>query len=355
MVLWRHRPTRWARDVTAGEPWSRLPNQVTDLSADVSGLVNRHVYEFKLQPVKGWQEAEEDIRSNVVLLSPIPAPPHGPQTLSAAADDYAANLVWSSVRGASGYFIWRRNASAGTAWSRLADPVGGNSTRVTGLVAGDRYEFKVQATNDGADGGYSPVVSAVATGPIPLAVKDLTVRAIGYETAELNWTNARHATSYRITFRNVSKSGAWQILTTRTPITSGPRRVQGLLPGDRYAFRVQSWNMHVRGGRARPVTLRVPLLPAVTGVTATTARRNVVAVTGRGVPAATSYRVYVAERSCSSVPIADQFRLFRSGLDRSATALRTEAASIWLKLVAVRSEVEGKVVRSSLDCAKPLL
>jgi lysophospholipase L1-like esterase len=63
----------WVRDVTTGQPWSRLPNAVAGESWTAGGLVAGHVFEFRLQSVKGSVSAE-DLYSNVVTVTLPPAP-----------------------------------------------------------------------------------------------------------------------------------------------------------------------------------------------------------------------------------------------------------------------------------------
>lgn len=65
----------WLRDVTAGQPWSSLPDPVPGASWVVDGLTNLHTYELMLQPVKGHWPAEPDVRSNVVSVTPAPGLP----------------------------------------------------------------------------------------------------------------------------------------------------------------------------------------------------------------------------------------------------------------------------------------
>ncbi len=59
----------WVRDTTTGQPWTRLPDPVRGSSWTAGGLVDGHVFEFRLQAEKGTVAAE-DLYSNVVTVTP---------------------------------------------------------------------------------------------------------------------------------------------------------------------------------------------------------------------------------------------------------------------------------------------
>lgn len=94
---------------------------------------------------------------------PLPAVPIGPQTvptLQLVALDRAATLSWSSAPGATGYYIWMRNASTGESSARLPFPVKSPWTAMQ-LSNGTSYEFRVQPTKWDAAGVLSAPVSVV--------------------------------------------------------------------------------------------------------------------------------------------------------------------------------------------------
>ena len=45
---------------------------MTGTSSVITGLVNGHDYAVRLQPVRGWWPAEDDVRSNLVVVRPRP-------------------------------------------------------------------------------------------------------------------------------------------------------------------------------------------------------------------------------------------------------------------------------------------
>jgi hypothetical protein len=97
------------------------------------------------------------------VARPLPAVPIGPQTapsLQLTALDRAATLSWTTAPGATGYYIWMRNATLGESSSRLPFPVKSPWT-ATELTNGTSYEFRVQPTKWDAAGVLSVPVSVV--------------------------------------------------------------------------------------------------------------------------------------------------------------------------------------------------
>jgi hypothetical protein len=94
---------------------------------------------------------------------PLPAVPIGPQTiptLQVVALDRAATLSWTTAPGATGYYIWMRNATQGESSARLPFAVKSPWT-ATQLSNGTSYEFRVQPTKWDAAGVLSVPVSVI--------------------------------------------------------------------------------------------------------------------------------------------------------------------------------------------------
>lgn len=155
----------WIRDVTTGDPWKRLPFPVAGTSWPAKGLENRHTYWFRLQPEKGrW--ASRDIRSNIVTVTPEPAMPGPVRSVTAVPTGSGAALSWTPADRASGYYVWKRDATAEGEWSRLPGPLATTSFTAEGLAVGSTYEFSVQPTNNGVDGPRSDSVAVLAAAPV---------------------------------------------------------------------------------------------------------------------------------------------------------------------------------------------
>ncbi|HQR27254.1 MAG TPA: GDSL-type esterase/lipase family protein [Nocardioides sp.] len=95
----------WQRDVTAGQSWSAPGPALAGTETVVTGLRNGHTYRFKLQPVKGYHAAADDVRSNVVTLTPQAPPPGGVDGLSVRSRWHALGLQWAATPGATRYLV----------------------------------------------------------------------------------------------------------------------------------------------------------------------------------------------------------------------------------------------------------
>lgn len=132
----------WLRDRTLGEPWRRLPVPVTGSSWSTGWLSNGHLYDFRLQPVKGDDEPEGRVFSNVQTLTPRAA---APTSLRAVAGRRCARLSWARVGGASDYRVRLQRATGWALVARTARP----RAVVQDLPAARSWRFAVTATRDG--------------------------------------------------------------------------------------------------------------------------------------------------------------------------------------------------------------
>lgn len=332
----------WWRDVTAGGAWTRTPDPVDGRAWYVDQLVNWHTYEFVLQPVKGSWPAEQDIRSNVARVTPVPRAPGVVEGVVVEPHDYGVSLSWSPAEEATGYRVWSRNVAADGGWETDDQVLATTAADVPALVAGDEYAFRVQATNDGTWGDPSADVTATPTGPVPLAPSELRVAIAADGEAGVSWGAVSNATEYHLFRRDVTIGGRWTRVETELPITAREFRVPGLRTHHRYAFAVQPWNMHVAGAASGPVSARVPRPGLVRLRRAWSPRRDVVRVTSAPVTGADHYRVLtVPRRSCGPRPALDRYELRPARYRMPRARLSVRAPALWVRVVAVRDGVWG--------------
>src|SRR5450631_2094652 len=94
---------------------------------------------------------------------PYPAVPLGPQTspvLSAQPGPGQAQLTWTTAPGATGYFVYIKNMTAGeTSFTRLPYALPGSSWTAAGLVSGYTYQIYLGTTKGLTQGVFSNTVS----------------------------------------------------------------------------------------------------------------------------------------------------------------------------------------------------
>lgn len=231
----------WQRDLTAREPWIRLPVAQASGSWTASGLVNGHVYAYRLQAAKGVIVAAD--YSAEVRARPSPPVPGAITRLRVRSRDHGLRLSWDAAGGATSYrVVW---SGAGRTRSRS---VTGSPLVLRGLRAGTPYDVQVAARNLNPVPGPVARAVGVPAGPRPGAPAQVRAEVHG-DRVRLSWARVRHATRYVVAVRD---EGAWRSVSRvhRTVAT-----LRGLGPG-RQRLRVRAEHQAV-GGPWSSVWVRV--------------------------------------------------------------------------------------------------
>ncbi|WP_106317958.1 fibronectin type III domain-containing protein [Actinoplanes italicus] len=201
---------------------------------------------------------------------PLPVVPIGPQqppvATVAATGEGTADLAWTPSLGATQYWIWVKDTTVNTEWTRLPIPLtqDHNPWHMSQLQAGMTYQYKVQAAKGDDAGAFSDVVTLQMTGTTPSAPSGLTATA-GNGQAVLAWNAAAHATGYKVLVRNVT-AGEADFTELPYPVP-GPRWTAELLQnGATYEFKLRSVNGALTGGTSAAVTV-TPTGPTPAGPT----------------------------------------------------------------------------------------
>lgn len=267
----------WVRDLTAGADWAAV-TEVAGTQAVLGGLVNDHVHEVRLQSRKGTAVSPR-YSAPVQVVPRAPAPPPSPQPdvpppptpqpddptpsptappatasprptpdarpaapavprgVRVVAGDRRLDVRWDAVRGAGAYDVtWRESGRASTTHTtRTSRPW----TRLTGLVAGRRYDVAVRAVTGGR-AGAAAVVTGRASGPTAGAPRRPRAVARGSRSARLSWSPGSRATRYEVwrTYRGATR------LVART---SGTHVVVSAPRAGRATFRVRAWHQDLPG------------------------------------------------------------------------------------------------------------
>ncbi len=140
-------------------------------------------------------------------------------SLSAPTNFTASNLstsqiylTWSSVSGASNYYIYRSTSYSGT-YSYLTSVTSASYTD-SGLSANTTYYYKVVALNSSGQSAYSSIASATTTNNgYPSVPTGLTATPSGADQIYLSW-NSSSSASYYYLYRSTSYSGTYTLVTS---------------------------------------------------------------------------------------------------------------------------------------------
>ncbi len=143
------------RDITAGESrFTRLDHpRAAETRHVVGGLVNAHVYEFRVRAVGGGGTGAY-ATARATSWKGYPQPPAN--VVGTARPGGSVTLTWTAPPGTVTYRVYQRDITAGQA--DFIEPrltIAGTTATATSLIPGHDYEFVVTATNHVGESGRS--------------------------------------------------------------------------------------------------------------------------------------------------------------------------------------------------------
>ena len=226
---------------TAGSEWSAVGRAGADAaSAKVLGLAAGATVEFR---VRAAHEANGlSSPSDVATLTMPPPPPSG--LTASPAGPGSVTLAWTDESTDETGFVAEYKRSSEANWSTWGTeaPANAGALTLTGLTAGESYEFRVRAKK-GTELSSPSAVAVVESLGAPVAASALAATASGPSTADLTWTDdSTDETGFDVQYRTAG-GGAWAT-ASMAAADSTSAAVSGLHSGRRYEFRVVAKNAH---------------------------------------------------------------------------------------------------------------
>jgi glucosylceramidase len=184
-------------------------------------------------------------------------PPATPTGVTATAGYSQVALSWSSVAGATGYYVKRATTSGGP-YATMANPAAGSYTD-TGMATGTAYYYVISAVTAGAEGPNSSEAAVTTLPPIPAVPAGVMASATNIQVT-LNWTAAAGASSYNIK-RSATRGGPYATVASSNS-TSFTDTALNL--GTTYYYTVSAVN--AAGESANTAEFAVTPLPPVTQI-----------------------------------------------------------------------------------------
>ena len=215
-------------------------------TASISGLTNGAEYRFRVSAVNAQGAGQPSTATPVVIPRTTPGTP---SQLAGTPGDGYIDLVWiaPSSTGGSPITGYQVELKKGTdAWTVGIADTGSTQTsaRVTSLINGQNYRFRVAALNAAGAGPPSTVTPAQIPRSTPGA--PTTLRGLpGDETITLSWTEPNNTggvgiTGYRVEMR--AGSASWDVLVDDTGSSATTWLATGLTNGIPHRFRVSARN-----------------------------------------------------------------------------------------------------------------
>ncbi|MCW2786299.1 MAG: fibronectin, type [Marmoricola sp.] len=239
-------------DLTTGSPWtvivqSSILNASYGISCTTSTppyqctftdttLQTGDHYEYRVRLAKGYELPTTDLASNVVdVTAPgVAAVPH----LTGAPGIHRATLTWGAVPAATGYRVsWRKHGTS-TLSSR---DVTTTSSAITGLEAGQPYDFLVRAVDGAALGPVATVVATPKANALQGSARPVLSSVAGHKI-HVRWSATAGANRYLVQYRLVG--GAWKtlVVTTARAVTT-----RALVKNKSYDVRIRAYDGLVGG------------------------------------------------------------------------------------------------------------
>jgi len=216
----------------------------SDPTYTFTGLSGGTLYTFTVVSTNSFGTGDSATSASI-LTRPAAVTGISPSNYSLTTVD----MSWTAATGATSYTIT-------TTPTTTTQTTAGTSITKTGLTAGTSYIVNIQSVNASGNGGTA---SSISFFTLPLAVTNLTPSNPQITTADLTWSAATGATSYKITTSPVSTTQT----TTGTSFTK-----TGLVGGTTYTFTVTSVNSSGEGGSVISTASIVTRPAAVLGLTA---------------------------------------------------------------------------------------
>jgi hypothetical protein len=226
-----------------GRNWRLQENVPADRTDRVTLTVaTGQSYQFRVVAVNRFGRSAP---SNTITVSTPDEPRVAPGVPSSLRVENVtartAEVRWQAPSGAVTSY-WVAVSRDGLNFTPVGDTgAGQTSFSLTGLTAGTRYWVRVRAGNGTGYSDFSNVVEVVTRGEAPSAPGNLRVANVWARTVDLNWDDrSGNETEFRIA---VSRDGGstWDNVGV-VGANATSFRVQNLLPGTRYLFRVWAGN-----------------------------------------------------------------------------------------------------------------
>lgn len=263
------------------------------LTYTVTGLSAGTNYRFAVRAYKTLEDGSE-LLSLRKILKTATDPVH-PSSLTATQDTSSITLKWSKVNGATGYKVYRYNATTGQ--YILIKTTNKLTYTVTGLKAGTNYRYAVRAYKTLADGSeLLSLRKILKTGTEPVHPSKVSVTSRSTSSIKISWPKVTGAEGYRVYIYN-SSTGTYKTYKTTTATSCN---ITGLKSGTKYRIGVRAYSETAEGTKLfglRKVlnTSTKPLAPFINSVTSPS--KGKVTLKWSNVSGESGYQIYYSAKS----------------------------------------------------------
>ncbi len=223
-------------------PWSAFGLAIAGTTQTVTGLTSGRSYDFRVTATNAYATTTS---ATATAITTTVAPPSAPGALTISAiTPNSASLTWSVASGPGPITYQPQYQVAGqTVWANSGSPISTLSAIVSGLSAGQTYNFQVLALGPGGSTASATQTAATTVAPSTPGAPGTPVAWIITPTSvSLTWSASDTGSApitYRIQYR-VHGTSAWTSFGIPAAALSGT--VTGLTAGTSYDFRIAASN-----------------------------------------------------------------------------------------------------------------
>ena len=220
--------------VKGAKSWAQTLTAITDTSRKVTGLNAGVQYEFQVMATAGGRDSDWSDSVIVATVDPLPDPPAIPGGRTVDNPTNAKGTLrarWNASLRATQYTVrYRKRSHPTDTWPDTLTTTS-TSITVTGLDDSERYDFQVQASNEGGRTNFSATFSGITKLATP-SISGVTTTRTSFTA---RWGAIALAQSYNLRYREKGK-----LFNQVVGITGTSRKQSGLPKGTEYEIQVQA-------------------------------------------------------------------------------------------------------------------
>ncbi|XP_072020841.1 twitchin-like [Amphiura filiformis] len=232
--------------------WEKVEHEDTSTKCIVTDVTAGNQYQFRVAAINEGGSSDPSQPSDRITPYDKPSAPSTPRVTNIG--NKKIEITWSPPTNnngstVTGYVIEKMDGKHGQ-WEKVEHKDTATRCIVTDVIAGNEYQFRVAAINEGGNSDQSPLSAHITPYDKPNAPSTPTVKNIGSKKIEITWSpaigNGSPVTGYIVEKLDIEQK---QWIKAHDQDTSTKCIITDVTVGNQYQFRVAAIN---EGGNSDP-------------------------------------------------------------------------------------------------------